>query len=73
MTFCNPGEGILMGQWTYSSAIAAMQPYGVESIPVALDSEGIRSDGSRKTLSEWDSTTRGMARFKLSPEHLLRL
>jgi aromatic amino acid aminotransferase I len=62
MTLCNPGEGVLVGEWTYPSAMAAMYPVAVTPVPVALDSEGIRSDDLNKVLSEWDHVGRGMPR-----------
>ena len=61
-TFCNPGEGVLVGEWTYPSAMTAMRPVGVRPVAVALDSEGIRSDDLRKVLSEWNNVVRGMPR-----------
>ncbi|KAF8640115.1 hypothetical protein AX17_001351 [Amanita inopinata Kibby_2008] len=61
-TLCDPGQGVLTSEWTYPSAIAAMEPHGIKPIPVAMDSQGMRSDALRTLLSEWDETSRGMPR-----------
>lgn len=61
-TLCNPGEGVLTSEWTYPSALASMNPYGIRAVPVAMDSEGMSSQALLNLLSGWDETTRGMAR-----------
>ncbi|CAL1700165.1 unnamed protein product [Somion occarium] len=58
-TLCNPGELILTEEWTYPSALANSQPFNIFPVPIAMDSEGMRSDDLRKVLSEWDETARG--------------
>lgn len=62
LTLCNPGEGILTEDWTYPSAMAGMKPFGIQPVPVAMDSEGMRSDDLRKVLAEWDEAARGFKR-----------
>lgn len=62
LTLCNPGEGVLTEDWTYPSALASIQPYGINAVPVTMDSEGMRSDSLRKVLGEWDETARGFKR-----------
>jgi len=62
LTLCNPGEGVLASEWTYPSAMASMKPYGITPVPVAMDSQGMRSDALRTVLAEWDQDARGMAR-----------
>jgi aromatic amino acid aminotransferase I len=62
VTFCNPGEGILIGEWTYPSALASMRPYGITPVPIAIDAQGLKSDDLRKVLSEWDDAVMGMPR-----------
>ncbi|KAJ7744473.1 pyridoxal phosphate-dependent transferase [Mycena maculata] len=62
ITLCNPGEGVLVSKWTYPSAMAAMQPYGIKPIPVDIDAQGMRSDALRTVLTEWDETAHGMPR-----------
>lgn len=62
LTLCNPGELFLTEEWTYPSAVASSRPYGVNPVPIAMDSEGMRADDLYKTLSEWDEVTRGAKR-----------
>jgi aromatic amino acid aminotransferase I len=61
-TLCNSGEGVLVSKWTYPSAMASMQPYGIKPVPVDIDAQGMRSDALRTLLSEWDAEARGMPR-----------
>ncbi|KAK1224386.1 hypothetical protein PQX77_012682 [Marasmius sp. AFHP31] len=61
-TLCNPGEGVLFGEWTYPSTINAIKPYDIHAVPVKMDGEGVRSDDLRRILSEWDESSRGMPR-----------
>ncbi|KAF8913865.1 pyridoxal phosphate-dependent transferase [Gymnopilus junonius] len=61
-TLCNPGEGVLCSEWTYPSALATMVPYGIRSVPVKMDVQGMSSTSLRKTLTEWDEKGRGMRR-----------
>lgn len=63
-TFCNPGEGVLISEWTYPSAIAAMAPYGIHAVPVAMDGQGVSSNALREVLESWDEQTRGMSRCR---------
>ena len=55
-----------MAEWTYPSAMFAMIPYGIEPVPVAMDSQGIRSDMLHKLLSEWDEGAHNMPRYVIS-------
>ena len=61
-TLCNPGEMFLTEEWTYPSALASAQPYGVMPVPVKIDGEGMRADDLRKVLSVWDEKERGAKR-----------
>ncbi|KAJ7591099.1 pyridoxal phosphate-dependent transferase [Mycena floridula] len=62
MTLCNPGEAIICSEWTYPSTVAAIVPANIEPIPIAMDSEGMRADALRATLSEWNEELRGRPR-----------
>ncbi|KAL4255461.1 Class-I pyridoxal-phosphate-dependent aminotransferase-like protein, partial [Pleurotus pulmonarius] len=64
-TFCNPGDGVLVSEWTYPSAIASMAPYNVKPVAVPMDGQGMSSIGLRKVLSEWDESASGMTRPSL--------
>ncbi|KAF9534895.1 PLP-dependent transferase [Crepidotus variabilis] len=61
-TFCNPGEAVLYDEWTYPSALAAMKPYGVSAVPVAIDQQGMCSNNLREILESWDDNVRGSPR-----------
>ncbi|KAH7879766.1 pyridoxal phosphate-dependent transferase [Lentinula edodes] len=61
-TILNPGEGLIVSEWTYPSAMASAQPFGIIPVPVGMDSEGMSSISLRETLSEWDESARGMPR-----------
>ncbi|KAF9259481.1 PLP-dependent transferase [Marasmius fiardii PR-910] len=62
LTLCNPGEGLLVEEWTYPSTLYGIKPHGIHPVPVKMDNQGLRSDDLRKVLSEWDETARGMPR-----------
>ncbi|RXW11691.1 hypothetical protein EST38_g14164 [Candolleomyces aberdarensis] len=62
LTLCNPGEGVLVGVWTYPSALACMLPHNIKPVLVAMDGEGIRADALRDLLLGWDAEARRMPR-----------
>lgn len=62
-TLCNPGEGVLCSEWTYPSALATMTPYGIRSVPVKMDDQGMSSASLREILSQWNEEARGMPRY----------
>ncbi|KAJ8487853.1 hypothetical protein ONZ45_g14182 [Pleurotus djamor] len=61
-TLCNPGDGVLVSEWTYPSTIAAMAPYDIKPVPVSMDSQGMSAEGLKQVLAEWDVSMRGMPR-----------
>ncbi|KAF9061386.1 pyridoxal phosphate-dependent transferase [Rhodocollybia butyracea] len=61
-TILNPGEGLMVSEWTYPGAMAIVQPYDIRAIPIGMDIEGMSSISLRQTLAEWDESARGMAR-----------
>jgi aromatic amino acid aminotransferase I len=62
LTLMNSGEGFLTEEWTYPSALASAQPYGIHAVSVPIDSNGMRPEDLRKILAEWDESARGMKR-----------
>ncbi|KAI9000704.1 PLP-dependent transferase [Trametes punicea] len=62
LTLCNPGEAFITEDWTYPSALASSEPYGIHPVGVPMDHEGMRSDELRKLLVEWDEAARGCKR-----------
>ncbi|PPQ94958.1 hypothetical protein CVT25_003930 [Psilocybe cyanescens] len=61
-TLCNPGEGILVSEWTYPSALETTNPLGISPVPVSMDGQGMNSAALREVLSGWDEAARGMPR-----------
>ncbi|KAH9483055.1 Aromatic amino acid aminotransferase C56E4.03 [Psilocybe cubensis] len=61
-TLCNPGEGVLVSDWTYPSALETMYPQGVRAVPVRMDGQGMSATGLREVLAGWDAAARGMPR-----------
>lgn len=66
-TLCNKGEAILTSEWTYPSAMYTMMPYEVSVAPVAIDSQGMRSDNLLSVLKGWDQNIRGAPRYTNIP------
>jgi len=62
-TFANPGDWILAEEWTYPSAFANAQPWGIKFAPVAVDGEGLSAVDLRRVLAEWNEVERGGKRF----------
>ncbi|KAF9055066.1 PLP-dependent transferase [Hymenopellis radicata] len=62
LTLLNPGEGFLACEWTYTSALASIKPWGVKPVPIAMDGQGMSSLNLRETLANWDENARGMKR-----------
>ncbi|KAI0776130.1 PLP-dependent transferase [Trametes elegans] len=62
LTLCNPGEVFITEDWTYPSALASSEPYGIRPVGVPMDHEGLRADDLRMLLSEWDEAARGSKR-----------
>ncbi|KAI0638513.1 PLP-dependent transferase [Trametes polyzona] len=62
ITLCNPGDAFITEDWTYPSALASSQPYGIHPVGVPMDAQGMRSDKLRTLLAEWDETARGTKR-----------
>ncbi|KAH8824728.1 pyridoxal phosphate-dependent transferase [Flagelloscypha sp. PMI_526] len=65
-TFVNPGEGVIVTEWTYPSALASLIPYEVNIVPIGQDSEqGMSAVALRELLEGWDSEARGFPRPRL--------
>jgi len=58
LTLCNAGEGILVEEYTYPSALASAWPLGVRPVPIKMDSEGMLADDLDFVLSNWDVEAR---------------
>ncbi|KAF8897502.1 pyridoxal phosphate-dependent transferase [Infundibulicybe gibba] len=62
MTLCNPGEALLVCEWTYPAALATALPFHLTPVPVKMDAQGMRSDSLRSLLASWDEPACGTAR-----------
>ncbi|KAG8786531.1 hypothetical protein FRC15_011250 [Serendipita sp. 397] len=61
----NPGDSLLVEEWTYPGALSTALPVGVHAVAVPLDSMGMRPDALREILENWDETARGFKRPRL--------
>ena len=60
-----PGDAILVEEWTYPGAENAFLPMDVEMIPLTLDGNGIIPEYMDKVLGDWDEGKRGKKRPKV--------
>lgn len=52
-TFVTRGDSILVEEYSFSSALETVHAQGVNTIPVAMDAEGILPDALEKMLDQW--------------------
>jgi len=50
----NPGDTLLVGEWTYPSALLTGRPLEIRWKAVPMDSQGMRPDSLRAILIGWD-------------------
>ena len=50
----NPGDTLLVEEWTYPAALASARPIGVRWKAVPMDNQGMRPDALREILAAWD-------------------
>lgn len=50
----NPGDTLLVEEWTYPSAIASARPIDARWHGVPMDNQGMRADALREILAGWD-------------------
>ena len=71
VTLCNPGEHILVEEWTYPSAMTDCQGLGILPAPVKVDGEGLSAVDLEYVLSTWEENARNSKRCgDFSPESL---
>ncbi|KAF8520678.1 pyridoxal phosphate-dependent transferase [Gautieria morchelliformis] len=58
VTFCNPGEHVLVEEWTYPSTMNDIQSLGMFATPVKVDGEGMSAVDLEHVLSTWDESVR---------------
>lgn len=59
---CEKGQGVLVEEWTYASAMNAWLPLGCVPVPIKMDSIGLLPEDLEETLSSWDAEARGRPR-----------
>ncbi|VEU22369.1 DEKNAAC103644 [Brettanomyces naardenensis] len=57
-TFCNPGDTILVEEYTFSSAIETARALSVNFAPVHMDDKGLIPEELEKLLKNWDSSVK---------------
>ncbi|KAH9055318.1 PLP-dependent transferase, partial [Lactarius vividus] len=50
----NPGDTLLVEEWTYPSALASTRPIDIRWHGVPVDNQGMRADALREILAGWD-------------------
>ncbi|KAG8864615.1 hypothetical protein FRB96_005119 [Tulasnella sp. 330] len=61
-TLINPGDTILVEEWSYPAALTTSRPYEASFAPVAMDGEGMRADALEYVLEHWNEEERGSRR-----------
>ncbi|KAG8894997.1 hypothetical protein FRB99_000821, partial [Tulasnella sp. 403] len=61
-TLCNDGDGLLVEEWSYPSALFTSRPHGVHPVPIAMDGQGMCAEALERTLKDWDEKERGFRR-----------
>lgn len=59
---CEDDDFVIVEEFTYPSAQALWIPLGIKAVPVSADEEGLRADGLRDMLQNWDEKSRGSRR-----------
>ncbi|ETS83597.1 hypothetical protein PFICI_05473 [Pestalotiopsis fici W106-1] len=57
--FCQRGDFILMEKFSYSGAIEAARPLGIQMAGIDMDDDGLSPTHLDNLLSEWDTAQRG--------------
>ncbi|GJJ07013.1 hypothetical protein Clacol_001211 [Clathrus columnatus] len=58
-TFCNPGDSVVVEEWTYPSALSTARPMGIKMVPVKVDGQGMAAVDLERVLSTWDENVQG--------------
>ena len=58
----DPGDFILVEEFTYPSALEVMYPLQAHTVPVKMDRQGMLDTDLEDILSTWDSKWRGRSR-----------
>ncbi|KAK7451732.1 hypothetical protein VKT23_012412 [Stygiomarasmius scandens] len=59
---CEPGDYILVEEYTYPSAQAVWAPMGCRGVPISMDKDGILPEALGRVLGEWEQVHPGTKR-----------
>ncbi|THU78763.1 PLP-dependent transferase, partial [Dendrothele bispora CBS 962.96] len=59
---CEPGDYILVEEYTYPSAQAVWAPMGCRGVPVSIDKDGILPKALERLLGDWEQVHPGTKR-----------
>jgi aromatic amino acid aminotransferase I len=59
---CEPGDFILVEQYTYPSSQAMWIPMGCIGVPIKSDSQGMEPGDLERVLASWEETHPGLKR-----------
>lgn len=54
----DPGDFVIVEEFTYPSALECMHPLQVQTVPIKMDREGMLDTDLEDTLSNWDLSWR---------------
>lgn len=57
--FCEKGDCIIVDEYSFSSALETAWTFGVNTLPVAMDDQGLIPEALNSLLSNWDAGIRG--------------
>lgn len=58
----DPGDSVIVEEFTYPSAIEAMHPLQVNTVAIKMDREGMLDTDLEDVLSNWEMNLRGRGR-----------
>ncbi|GJJ07014.1 hypothetical protein Clacol_001212 [Clathrus columnatus] len=58
-TLCNPGDSILVEEWTFPSVLATAKPMGLKPVSVKMDGQGMTAADLERVLSTWNENLQG--------------
>ncbi|KAJ2725020.1 hypothetical protein GGI07_001589 [Coemansia sp. Benny D115] len=53
MLFCDPGDALIVDEWTYPAIIGTVVPMGIQLVPVAMDGQGMVPEALDRALKEF--------------------
>lgn len=59
---CEPGDHIIVEQFTFPSSMGVWIPLGIKGAPIKMDADGMQSVDLRRVLENWDVDHPGQKR-----------